>query len=373
MRPSGYNRNMTSDFSTALLAWYQDHGRDLPWRHTRDPYAIWVAEVMLQQTQVDTVMPFYERWMQRFPTVQTLAQAAIDQVLAAWEGLGYYRRAHGLLAAARLIDQQLDGRVPDSEEALNRLPGIGPYTAAAVAAIAFKRDTIALDSNLKRVLARIINLESDIARAESMRSLGQAARAWLPRGQAAAFNQALMDLGAIICTPRFPACDRCPVARFCQAQHLGLQAERPVRSRRNATPVRQEVAAVVHFKGAYLIRRRPDEGLLAGLYEFPRAELRTEESPAAAVERLAGELGMGFVEWVELGKIRHAYTHFRAETVVLGSRFNGEGRIPIKEAGPEWVDGTELADKPMGKIDRTIANLLLQASATGSPGQPRAE
>jgi A/G-specific adenine glycosylase len=354
---------MPSDFAAALLAWYQCHGRDLPWRHTRDPYAIWVAEVMLQQTQVDTVVPFYERWLACFPSVRSLARAGIDRVLAAWEGLGYYRRAHNMLQAARMMVEQFDGHVPDNEEALSQLPGIGPYTTAAVAAMAFNRDTVALDGNLKRVLARLINLQSDITRAGAIRTLHQTAVAWLPPGQAAAFNQALMDLGAQICIPRLPACDLCPVSQFCQAWHLGLQDQRPIRSRRRPTTVRRQVAAVIRLDGAYLVRRRPDAGLLAGMYEFPRAELEVDESPWAGAQRLAAELGLGLAGWVELDKIRHAYTHFRVETFVLACQLNDAGRLVLREAGSEWVRGTMLAEKPMGKIDRTITGLLLRTGA----------
>ena len=203
-------RPLTHPAAKALLDWYSEHARDLPWRRTRDPYAIWVAEIMLQQTRVETVIPYYHRWMTRFPNITSLAQATLDEVLRHWEGLGYYRRAHHLHQAAAELLAQHDGLLPLALRDLEALPGIGAYTAAAIAALAFDEDAIALDGNLRRVFARLLNLELDARAPEGERRIRSRAEELLPAGQAASFNQALMDLGAAVCLPRSPALQGMP-------------------------------------------------------------------------------------------------------------------------------------------------------------------
>jgi len=220
-----------------LLDWYENHRRDLPWRHTRDPYAIWVAEIMLQQTRVETVLVHFERFMRRFPSLQALADAPLDDVLKAWEGLGYYARARNLHRAARQVVAEMGGHLPPTPQTLLHLPGVGRYTAAAIASIAFGQDAVALDGNLQRVLCRIFAIDDDPGRPNTRRWLEELALTMLPQGQAADFNQALMDLGA--------GCLRCPIATLCQARREGIQNELPIRATRARRPHRDVTAAVI--------------------------------------------------------------------------------------------------------------------------------
>src|SRR5512137_1830169 len=207
--------------STRLLRWYAAHKRELPWRKTHDPYRIWVAEIMLQQTQVETVISYYMRWLRRFPTVARLAAAPLDEVLAHWEGLGYYARARNLHRAAKLLVEKSRGQLPQTLDGLRALPGIGLYTAAAIGSIAFGIDAAALDGNLKRVLARIFDVRQDVTSPGGEKSVRALAESLVPPGRAGDYNQALMDLGATICTPRAPRCDACPVQTLCEAYRLG--------------------------------------------------------------------------------------------------------------------------------------------------------
>ena len=236
---------MASEIAVKLLNWFAEDGRDLPWRHTRDPYRIWVSEIMLQQTRVETVIPYYDQWMQVFPTMASLAQASIEDVLRVWEGLGYYRRAHNLHQTARLLIEQQGGEFPQTVMELKKLPGLGNYTAAALAALAFDQPEIALDGNLRRVIARLIDLELEVRCADAGERLRRWAEEHLPPGEAPSFNQALMDLGAMICLPRNPRCDDCPIASHCQAYARGTTSERPVKKASRPIPSFQAAAGVI--------------------------------------------------------------------------------------------------------------------------------
>jgi A/G-specific adenine glycosylase len=299
--------------ASRLLAWYEHHKRDLPWRDTRDPYHIWVAEVMLQQTQVATVVPYYERFLARFPNVQALAAAPLDDVLKLWEGLGYYGRARHLYAAARMVVLDLDGEVPDTMEGLLSLPGIGRYTAGAVLSIAFGQEVPALDGNVRRVLSRVFVINTDVTRGPGQRQLWQLAESLLPEGYAGDFNQALMDLGAMVCTPRAPSCQKCPVAEQCRAKRLGRQEQFPVRKPRRPVPHYVVTAGVVwSTNGRFLIAQRPFDGLLGGLWEFPGGKQEPDETLEICLQReLAEELDIEVAVRSPLTVIQHAYTHFR--------------------------------------------------------------
>jgi A/G-specific adenine glycosylase len=295
-----------------LLAWYKTHRRDLPWRQSADPYAIWVAEVMLQQTRVETVLAYYEHFLARFPTLQALASASLDDVLKAWEGLGYYARARNLHAAARWVLQELGGHLPQSPDALLRLPGVGRYTASAIASIAFGQDAIALDGNLRRVLCRIFGIDDDPGRPNTQRELRMLARAMLPPGQAGDFNQALMDLGATICTPTSPRCLICPLLSLCRARQEGIQNELPIRATRTQRPHRDVTAGVIwDGNGHLLITQRPLDGMLGGLWEFPGGKRRPGEALQACLHR---ELGEELAIQVKVGDllctIERTFTHF---------------------------------------------------------------
>jgi len=295
-----------------LLAWYEQQRRDLPWRRTRDPYAIWVAEIMLQQTRAEVAAAYYERFLARFPTLEALAAAPLEQVLKAWEGLGYYARARNLHRAARRVVHEMGGHIPPTPEALLLLPGIGRYTAAAIASIAFGHDTVALDANLRRVLCRLFAVDDDPARPNTQRTLEALALTMLPPGRAGDFNQALMDLGAVICTPTNPRCLLCPVADLCQARKEGIQNALPIRSTRTRHPHRDVTAGVIwDGRGRFLITRRPLDGMLGGLWEFPGGKRRPgEDLPDCLRREISEELDIEIEVGELLCTIEHSFTHF---------------------------------------------------------------
>ena len=342
-----------------LLNWYAENARGLPWRRTDDPYAIWVAEVMLQQTRVETVKPYYRRWMQRFPTVTDLAEASQDEVLNLWEGLGYYRRARYLHRAAKTLVSEYDGQLPTTENTLRELPGIGPYTAAAIASIAFGEDHLALDGNLRRVLARLFDIEAEINSSAAEKKLHQIGSDLLPNGQAGTFNQALMDLGAMICLPRDPRCEICPLQADCLARQRGVERERPVRAKSGELPHVTRLAAALTSQDHVLIGRRPEGALLGGLWEFPGTEL---EGSKVEPTRLAHKVGLGsnlhHDEPEELGTYEHSYSHYRVTAHAFRFEVKTADRVLREEQELRWVPVGELDDYPMGKIDRSIARDL---------------
>lgn len=278
-------------FSLPLLAWYKAGNRDLPWRRSRNPYHIWVSEIMLQQTRVETVIPFFNRFMEQFPTVEKLADAPEEQVLKAWEGLGYYSRARNLQAAAREVRDHFSGIVPDTPEGISNLKGIGPYTAGAILSIAYNLPEPAVDGNVMRVLSRYFLLEEDIAKSSTRVGIEKLARSLIPDGEAGGFNQALMELGATICTPKSPHCLPCPVMEQCAARLAGRAEELPLKAK--AKPPRPERRAVALVEGTgvntgrILVRQRPVDGLLARMWELPHVQL-PETWPAAGSDALVG-------------------------------------------------------------------------------------
>jgi len=301
-----------ADIGQRLLAWYHRHRRDLPWRHTQDPYAIWVAEIMLQQTRVDTAIDYYERFLTRFPTTEALAAAPLDEVLKAWEGLGYYARARNLHKAARQVVEEMGGRLPPTPKTLLLLPGVGRYTAAAIASIAFGHDAVALDGNLSRVLCRIFAIDDDPGRPNTQRRLEELAMAIMPSGQAGDFNQALMDLGATICAPANPRCLLCPLVNRCRSQREGLQNELPIRATRSYRPHRDVTAGIIwDGNGHFLITQRPVDSMLGGLWEFPGGKRRPGEAlPDCLHREIAEELDIEIEVGELLYTIEHAFTHF---------------------------------------------------------------
>ncbi|HSN95442.1 MAG TPA: A/G-specific adenine glycosylase, partial [Anaerolineaceae bacterium] len=257
------------DFSGILLNWYDQNARVLPWRSRPSPYRTWVSEIMLQQTQVDSVIPYFERFMARFPTLENLAMASQSEVLSLWEGLGYYSRARNLHKAAQMLMSEFDGVIPGTTKELMGLPGIGRYTAGAIASIAFGQSEPALDANIRRVFSRLLALEAPLRSSESERQLWDFAQKACPVKRTGDFNQALMDLGAGICLPSQPLCPRCPIQAACQAFQNGTQNRIPVVPKKPSIPHFIVTAAVIEQNGLVLIQRRPQKGLLAGLWEFP--------------------------------------------------------------------------------------------------------
>jgi A/G-specific adenine glycosylase len=352
---------VSSPITKKLLNWYKGAARDLPWRDHPDAYAVWVSEIMLQQTRVETVIPYFERWMERFPTIAALASASQQEVLAVWEGLGYYSRARNLQRAAQEVVTNYGGQLPERAEELRRLPGIGRYTAAAIASIAFDQDEPALDGNIRRVLARLFDVDIPARSPEGERALWALAEAHLPPGMAGTYNQALMDLGATICRPRLPLCERCPLKENCQAFALGIQELRPVKSPKSPVPHHTVTAAVLEQEGTVLIARRPQEGLLGGMWEFPGGKLQDGEDLAACLQReLREELAVEVMVGEQVGTYRHAYTHFRVTLHAFRCRLvSGEPRA-IEASEVRWVQPNELGEYPMGKLDRQIATELVQ-------------
>ena len=339
-----------------LLAWYDRDRRDLPWRHTRDPYAIWVAETMLQQTQVTTVLPYYERFLTRFPSIEALAAAPLDDVLKAWEGLGYYARARNLHRAAQQVVCDWDGRLPESAEQLERLPGVGHYTAAAVAAIAFGHDTVVLDGNLIRVLCRLWAIDDDPDRPTTRRRLEHLARAMMPPGRAGDANQAFMDLGATICTPAQPRCLLCPLLGLCRAQHAGMQAALPIRSTRTNHPHRDVTAAVI-WDGPerFLIAQRPLDALLGGLWEFPGGKrLPGEPLPDCLRREIKEELDVEIEVGELLCTIEHTFTHFGMTLYAFHCRMVSGELHCLACLDARWVTLADVGAFAFGVADQKI-------------------
>jgi A/G-specific adenine glycosylase len=335
----------------------------MPWRGEKDAYPIWVSEIMLQQTKVDTVRPYYLRWMARFPDIQTLASATEAEILKEWEGLGYYARARNMLKAARVIMEKYAGEFPCRLEDIRSLPGIGAYTAAAIASIAFGLDEPVIDGNIRRVLARVKNIHSPLGSPNAEMDFLSATRELLPVGQAGDFNQAMMDLGATICIPRRPRCDECPVQRFCAAYGTGTQADLPVIPSKPQVPRIEVIAAVTHRGEEVLIARRPSSGLLGGMWEFPGGKLEPGETDEEALAReIREELGADVEVGTNLGSYKHAYTHFRVTLRAYHCRVtSGEPRA-LEASEIRWVKITELGKYPMGKLDRMISSTLMETN-----------
>jgi A/G-specific adenine glycosylase len=350
-----------------LLAWYDRARRDLPWRRSRDPYAIWVSEVMLQQTRVETVRERWGEFLERFPDVGALAHAPLDRVLKAWEGLGYYGRARNLHRAAREVVSRHGGRLPQEPEAMRALPGFGPYTTAAVASIAFGLSEAVVDGNVTRVLARLLDERGDIGRAATRRLIAAAASALVTRSRPGDTNQALMELGALVCAPRTPRCPECPLSAECAAHAAGSAARLPVRAARRRTPHHDIAAGLVWRGGRVLIARRPAEGLLGGLWEFPGGKRRPEETLEEACAReIREETGLAVRVVAPFLALDHAYTHFRI-TLHLFHCTSARGRPrPLGCESPRFVHPSELDAYAFPRANRRA----LEALARGEGGPP---
>lgn len=354
-------RNPTAEeIAGRLLAWFAEHARDLPWRHDRTPYRVWVAEVMLQQTRVDTVVPYYGRFLRRFPTLDALAAASLKDVLRVWEGLGYYARARNLHAAARRVMEEHGGQLPSTFEALRGLPGMGDYIAGAVASIAFGQPVVALDGNGRRVLARLFAVDGDARRVAVRRRLEALARSLLPSDRPGPFNEALMELGATVCLPRAPRCDRCPLAEVCQAHRAGAEERYPARMAHRPLPHYQVAAAVIlRENGRVLVARRREEDFLGGLWEFPGGKQEDGETlQECLVRELKEELGIGVEVGERLLTLEHTYIHFRITLHAFRCALReGEPRC-LECADWRWVLPADLEALPMSVADRRIARAV---------------
>ncbi|MBL8076832.1 MAG: A/G-specific adenine glycosylase [Anaerolineales bacterium] len=339
--------------SSRLLDWYKKNKRSMPWRDHPDPYAVWVSEIMLQQTRVETVIAYFEKWMKLFPDIPALAKADEQAVLNAWEGLGYYSRARNIHKAAKIVAEKFNGELPRNLEDLRSLPGIGRYTVGAIASIAFKMDEPTLDGNLRRVFSRVYDISEFADSPAGEKILWGLAAENLPKGQAGDYNQALMDIGATICQPKKPRCLLCPLMEICKARENGTQELRPVLKAKKAAPQYVHAAAVIVERGRVLLSQRPADGLLGGMWEFPNA--RVETDPAKELTKALNAAYRLKVKRKEaLGVVQHAYTHFK----VTVHAFRCESVSIPKDKKLKWVKLVELDDFPMGKVDRQIANKM---------------
>ncbi len=346
-------------FQQRLLDWYRDHQRNLPWRETRDPYRIWVSEVMLQQTQVATVIGYYHRFLNRFPDIAALARAHQQPVLKIWEGLGYYARARNLHRAARHVIIDHRGHIPSDYHLFRSLPGVGGYIAAAVLSIAFDQPHAVVDGNVKRVLARIEGLDTPVNQASAHEFFQKIADRLLYRAGPGTFNQAMMEIGALVCTPRRPGCHQCPVSTLCTAFGTDTVEHFPLRIQRKPVPEYAVAVGVIYKKDRVLITLRPPDGLLGGLWEFPGGRLKADETPRAACLREIREEVNLDVEIIEhLAHIKHAYTHFKIRMDVFACRWiNGR----VRRNGPtahKWIRLNTIGTYPFPTANRKFIPLI---------------
>jgi len=349
-------------FRRKLRAWYDQHARDLPWRGTRDPYAIWLSEIMLQQTQVETVKPYFQRFLAALPTLGALAEAEERQVLRLWEGLGYYRRARQLHQAARRVVADHGGRFPTDRQSVERLPGIGRYTAGAILSIAFDQRRPILEANTVRVFSRLLAYEGETTSSDGQRLLWAAAEALLPSRDVGRFNQALMELGSEVCR-RTPGCDLCPVAGLCQAQLRGLQDEIP---RLKPRPQREDVceaAVLVRRRGRVLLIQWPEGRRWAGLWDFPRFAVEgenEEDIQRAIVDNVRRLTGVTIVPGEHRKTLRHGVTRFRIRLDCYEAAYLSHNGGGAENLSQKWVRPAELDHYPLSSTGRKLAGLAGQ-------------
>lgn len=359
--PPQFTSQQKQAFRRRLLAWYAKHERDLPWRKSRDAYRVWVSEVMLQQTQVETVRSYFQRFMQAFPSVGDLAAAEEQQVLKLWEGLGYYRRARGLHAAAKVVANELGGDFPQTVAELMKLPGIGRYTAGAIVSIAYDKPAPILEANTIRLLTRLVAYRDDPTKSAGQKLLWGVAAELLPRKDVSRFNQALMELGSLVCTPKEPNCDECPVASICKAKQQDVVDKlQPTTKKTVYTEVR-EAAVVVRKGNAVLLRQCAADERWAGLWDFPRFAIDAEGPLFAKREleqKLVDQTGISANAGPLLKTLKHGVTRYRI-TLDCYEAIHQAGRLKSTKASPaKWVVPAKLANYPLSTTGRKIAKLL---------------
>lgn len=350
-------------FSIPLLKWYRQHKRDLPWRQTQDPYRILISEVMLQQTQVQTVIPYYHRFIKTFPSFKALANASEHAVLKLWEGLGYYSRARNLHKLAKKVCELHEENLPSNYEELISLPGIGRYTAGAILSIAFDKPFPLLDGNVQRVFARLYAIDDNLREPQTIQKLWTLSEELLDRQSPGDYNQALMELGATICIPKNPKCLICPIQRYCKAFATGQQNILPVKSKAKPIPHYHIGAGVIWKKGEILISQRPSKGLLGGLWEFAGGKQETGESITDCVQReIKEELGISVKVQSEIATVDHAYTHFKITLHAHECKYISGTPKTIGCQDWKWIKPHELRDYAFPSANQPIIEKILKDS-----------
>lgn len=354
-----------------LASWYRRGHRDLPWRRTRDPYAIWISEVMLQQTRVDTVIPRYTRWLARFPTVEALARASLDEVLEEWAGLGYYARARNLHAAARAVSERHGGHLPDDPAAIRALPGIGRYTAGAILSLAWHRREPILDGNVLRVLSRLFRLAGDPRAAAGQKALWTLAERMVEAGDPATINQAMMELGATVCAPRDPSCASCPLSRVCAAHQAGDTGAFPAPSRATKVIAIDQVTVAIIRRGRMLLARRPPRGMWGGLLEPPTGAPREGEPLPDAARRIARErAGLAITDVTPLVRFQHLLSHRR----ITFHCFHAEaprGRVRLEGYDAfSWIEPDAAGGLGISRATARMIEALIRIRAPKSTSPP---
>ena len=339
-------------FRKTLIDWYSANKRDLPWRKAKNPYHIWVSEVMLQQTQVNTVLPFYHEFLNCFPNLKGLADSNLQDVLKIWEGMGYYARARNLHKAAGIVINQFTGMIPNRWKAFRKLPGVGDYIAAAVLSMAFGKPYPVVDGNVKRVLSRLILMDAPVNKSSSTRHFQQTAEEMLDKENPGTYNQALMELGAMICKPQNPLCSTCPVQTLCLANLSDRVVEFPKKVRKRPTPQYRIAVGIVFKNGKVLITRRKPEGLLGGLWEFPGGKIRDgEKAETACIREIEEEVNLKIKIDSYLCRVKHAYTHFKIVMDVFCCSYVS-GRVKLnRPVDHRWIKLDKLKDYPLPKAN----------------------
>lgn len=340
-----------NDWPRVLLAWFDANRRDLPWRESkpRNPYHVWISEIMLQQTRTEAVKPYFSAWMERFPTISDVAAADEAEVLHAWQGLGYYSRARNIHKAAQVIAEQYGGVMPRDPEDIRALPGIGDYTAGAVASIAYGEKRPAVDGNVLRVYARLYAVREDILKSAGRKYITKLAEETIPGDRPGDFNEALMDLGAEVCIPKHPRCAACPLRAFCKASRLGIEAELPVRTKKKPQTEWQAACAIVERDGRFLLHRRPPKGMLANMWEFPMALAPEAEESRTALEKLLGGRA-GELRWTLTHVFTHRIWHMRAYNMETACAPSGEDW--------RWFTREELRQIPLAGPHARLAAIV---------------
>ncbi len=347
-------------WQTSLLKWFNEHQRILPWRSDPSPYRVWISEIMLQQTQVATVTPYFERFVVRFPDCAVLAEAELEDVLKVWEGLGYYSRARNLHRAARLLLREYGGVLPDTVQGLTELPGIGAYTATAILSIAHGIPVPVVDGNVLRVFCRFWGIKGDIRLGSTKKSIAEKLGRYMDKNDPSSFNQAMMELGALVCKPRNPSCTDCPLGKECKAKRLRQVEKLPVKSKRAPVP-RYTIAVglIWNDRGDVLIARRGDDGMLGGLWEFPGGRREGDEPlEKTAAREIREETGLEVTVTRQLCSVKHAYSHFKVTITAFHCRITG-GELRIHRGRPHrWIPPADFDTVPFPQVNHKIIAAL---------------